>query len=186
MSWSTVDFGDSHEGYIGVLLADGTEPPPQYVDVGSSSYVPSTREWWAYDGTLGRRLADRYRAACACGWRGTDHPLNWTEAKGDRADYQPPGAYEEWQTHIGDVAARTATLPEDVTASLGQLRSLLADLADEQPLVAMRALAVLDDIVQDTGHRAAVPLHDGQAWDQLGAALGISPDLARRTVSRYL
>ncbi|MGW7328436.1 hypothetical protein ACWGIU_07455 [Streptomyces sp. NPDC054840] len=34
--------GAAHEGSVGVLLADGSEPGPVYFDVGSGSYVPRT------------------------------------------------------------------------------------------------------------------------------------------------
>ncbi|WP_445269287.1 hypothetical protein [Streptomyces sp. DSM 41634] len=37
--------GAAHEGSVGVLLADGSEPGPVYIDVGSGSHVPSSTEW---------------------------------------------------------------------------------------------------------------------------------------------
>ncbi|MFI7179712.1 hypothetical protein [Streptomyces spororaveus] len=44
------DLGAAHEGSVGVLLEDRTEPGPVYFDVGSGSYVPSTTEGHDYDG----------------------------------------------------------------------------------------------------------------------------------------
>src|SRR5690349_1624796 len=51
MGWQDEEFGPSHDGTVGVLLADGSEPKPVYLDSGSGGgsgrYVS---EWWVYDG----------------------------------------------------------------------------------------------------------------------------------------
>lgn len=47
----------AHEGSVGVLLADGTEPGPVHYDVGSGARMPSTTEWHAYDGRFSRTKA---------------------------------------------------------------------------------------------------------------------------------
>ncbi|MFE2163900.1 hypothetical protein ACFXB3_02265 [Streptomyces sp. NPDC059447] len=46
--------GAAHEGSVGVLLADGTEPGLVYFDVGSGAHMPSSSEWHCYDGRYGR------------------------------------------------------------------------------------------------------------------------------------
>ncbi|MFM9372777.1 hypothetical protein [Streptomyces sp. Da 82-17] len=71
MAWTTEEFGTSHEGWVGAVLADGTEPEVVYLDPGSGSEFRETREWWAYHGAGSRPSAARARAACSCGWRGT-------------------------------------------------------------------------------------------------------------------
>src|SRR4051794_13931402 len=35
-TWTTEEFGTSHKGAVGVLLADGTAPKPVFFDTGSS------------------------------------------------------------------------------------------------------------------------------------------------------
>ena len=44
MGWKSVEFGDSHEGWTGALLADRSEPGPVYLDAGSGSHMEKTRE----------------------------------------------------------------------------------------------------------------------------------------------
>ncbi|MFF7300583.1 hypothetical protein [Streptomyces sp. NPDC008265] len=69
------DLGAAHEGAVGVLLQDGSEPGPVYFDVGSGSYVPSSTEWHVHDGWCGRPKAALLRGAC--GWRGeAEYPLD--------------------------------------------------------------------------------------------------------------
>ncbi|MFD4588931.1 hypothetical protein [Streptomyces sp. NPDC058434] len=86
MGWKAEEYGDSHEGIVGAVLADGSEPKPVYLDVGSGSSGHRTSEWWAYDGRMRRPKAAAYRAACSCGWRGPSHLIDWDQAKDDRLD----------------------------------------------------------------------------------------------------
>ncbi|MEV0992806.1 hypothetical protein [Streptomyces sp. NPDC049949] len=75
--------GAAHQGSVGVLLADGSEPGPVYFDVGSGPSMPSSTEWHAYDGLPRAALL---RGSCSCGWRGAaESPLDWMPAK-------PPGS----------------------------------------------------------------------------------------------
>ncbi|MDX3533974.1 hypothetical protein PV721_06250 [Streptomyces sp. MB09-01] len=77
--------GAAHEGSVGVLLADGSEPGPVYFDVGSGPCVPSSTEWHAYDGRHGRPRAALLRGSCSCGWRGmAEYPLDWTTLPTDK------------------------------------------------------------------------------------------------------
>ncbi|MGW2996777.1 hypothetical protein ACWDA9_35420, partial [Streptomyces sp. NPDC001193] len=81
--------GAAHEGSVGVLLSDGTEPGPVYFDVGSGPDMPSSTEWHAYDGRRGRPRAALLRGSCSCGWRGAaEYPLDWTTLAGDQPLYE--------------------------------------------------------------------------------------------------
>jgi hypothetical protein len=67
-SWTTEEYGRSHEGRVGVLLADGTVPEPVYFD-GISVSGSTVRHWSVYDGSdhPRRSQAHALRAECACG-----------------------------------------------------------------------------------------------------------------------
>lgn len=187
VGWINEEFGKSHEGYIGALLADGTEPDPQYIDVGSGSFVPKTSEWWAYDGNLRRPEAARVRAACSCGWRGPDYPLDWAEAEAHGSRYEPDcGVCGDWEEHIATVGRRTVAVPEEVAVAVNQLRTRLLALAEDTPAAAMRVVATLESLIQEAGRTAAAPLYGEKQWEQLSAALGVSTEEARSRVTHYL
>ncbi|MGW2698387.1 hypothetical protein [Streptomyces sp. NPDC001296] len=114
MGWTTEEFGTSHEGYVGAVLDDGSEPKPVYLDIGSGSAGFSTSEWWAYTGQMGRPRAAGYRSACACGWRGDTYPIDWDQVDDERLDdLDVSGPYNDWRDHIDSVfsqiARRTST-----------------------------------------------------------------------------
>lgn len=67
MGWQTEEFGSSHEGSVGALLADGSEPKPVWLDAGSAGNGRKTSEWWAYDGRLNTQRATHLRGCCSCG-----------------------------------------------------------------------------------------------------------------------
>ncbi|MBP2405767.1 hypothetical protein [Streptomyces syringium] len=52
-TWTTEEFGSSHEGAVGVLLADGTVPPPVLFAMNSSGGGRSVSHWSVYDGRDG-------------------------------------------------------------------------------------------------------------------------------------
>ncbi|MEU6621948.1 hypothetical protein ABZ926_14405 [Streptomyces litmocidini] len=56
---------------------------------------------------------------------------------------------------MDDVAARTAPLPGDVTDLLRTLRERLDELADDEPVVALKTAGKLEAIVADYGSIAA-------------------------------
>lgn len=187
MGWVNEEFGKSHEGYLGALLADGTEPEPQYIDVGSGSFVPKTSEWWAYDGNLRRPKAARVRAACSCGWRGPDYLLDRAEAEAYGSRYEPDcGAFGDWEEHIATVGRRTVAIPEEVAVAVDRLRTLLLALAEDTPAAAMRVVTALEGITREAGRTAAALLRSEGQWEQLSAALGISAEEARSRITRYL
>ncbi|MFD3779717.1 hypothetical protein [Streptomyces sp. NPDC058612] len=80
--------GAAHEGSVGVLLADGSEPGPVYFDVGSGPNVPSSTEWHAYDGRFGRPCAAVLRGQLLV--RLARHGPTRCFAGGVRAGLRPP------------------------------------------------------------------------------------------------
>ncbi|MFI9630210.1 hypothetical protein [Streptomyces sp. NPDC052042] len=187
--WESEEFGTEHEGRPGVLLADGTEPGPVYFDAGSGSTVHRSTDWRVYDGTLGAPAATHLRGACSCGWRGTRHcPLDW-EAADRRRPYltDTTGPERDWNAHITDVQNRTAPVPAELLALLDQAEKRLPNLAAENPLAALRAVATLERLIRQAAGDAALSLDtpNGPSWDTIGQALGISAETARSRLTRY-
>ncbi|MEE1929820.1 hypothetical protein V1J52_16775 [Streptomyces sp. TRM 70351] len=187
MTWRA-EFGAVHEGRPGAVLPDGSEPAPVYYDVGSGPHVPSTTDWYAYDGTLGAPLASHLRAACACGWRGEErYALDWEQVaeSGPRlADVSGP--QDDWEQHVADVRARTAALPAGLETLLAQVHDQVMALADEAPLAALKAVATLERTTKDAAHRAAFAVEaDGFGWEEVGTALGVPARTARSRLLGY-
>ncbi|MCX5009424.1 hypothetical protein OG765_00105 [Streptomyces sp. NBC_00555] len=184
--------GAAHEGSVGVLLEDGTEPGPVYYDVGSGGHVPSATMWHAYDGRYGRPRAAVLRGACSCGWRGAaEYPLNW-ELLGDQqplyeADVDISGPIADYGAHLSVVKEAAVALPADLTALLTELTGRLADLAVQEPLVALKALADLQYVTAQTGADATRAVLGGRVpIGEVATALGTSEAAARTYVTGYL
>ncbi|MFG2135059.1 hypothetical protein ACGFNV_46025 [Streptomyces sp. NPDC048751] len=183
------EFGESHEGIAGAVLADGSEPKPVCLDFGSGGAGGlETSEWWVYDGTMNRPQAAGYRAACACGWRGPTHPIDWEQLTGDQLDdLDTDAAHRDWTSHTRDVEERAVPVPEDVAALIHQVEGRLSALADQAPLAALRATAALERLTTRIGQEAAGAAHaDELSEETIGTALGLSPDTARSLLIRYL
>lgn len=195
--WVVVDrvlkaLGAAHQGAVGVLLADGSEPGPVYFDVGSGPDVPSSTEWHAYDGRRGRPRALVLRGSCSCGWRGAaEYPLDWARLGGDQplyeADVDLSGPIGDYEAHVSVVRDAAVPLPAELTALLTDLVRQLDVLAVEEPLVVLKALADLRYVIGQTGQDAAyelaardVPLKD------VATALGTSESAARRYLNDYV
>ncbi|MFF5306361.1 hypothetical protein ACFY5F_44070 [Streptomyces sp. NPDC013161] len=188
MAWRSEEFGESHEGIVGAVLADGSEPKSVYLDVGSGSSMYETREWWAYNGWLGRPRAAAWRASCACGWRGDGHPIDWDQVEDhDLDDLDTSGAYDEWWEHIHAVERRTVPLPEELSELIEQLEERLDALSDAAPVAALKAVAILERLAARVGKEAAYGAQaDDVPGEALGKALGLSVDRARSRLDRYL
>ncbi|MEU9666320.1 hypothetical protein AB0E25_12125 [Streptomyces bobili] len=190
MGWTTEEFGESHEGIAGAVLADGSEPKPVYLDLGSSAdSVLETSEWWAYDGRLRRPRAAGFRAACACGWRGETHPIDgacWMSDDG-LYDLDVSAARGDWRVHIRAVERRTVPLPDQLTHLMHQLEEQLTSLTDRAPVAALKAVTMLERLLPDIGQEAAQAVRDDElSWESVGTALGVSPDRARSLLTSYL
>jgi len=188
VAWRSEEFGESHEGIVGATLADGSEPKPVYLDVGSGTNGFQTREWWAYNGWLGRPKAAAWRAACVCGWRGESHPIDWDQVEDrDLDDLDTSDAYEDWWGHISAVERRTVPLPEELSDLLEQLEERLDALAETAPVAALKAVAMLERMAGRVGREAAYGVRaDDVSGEALGRALGLSVNRARSRLDRYL
>lgn len=189
MGWTSEEFGESHEGIAGAVLADGSEPKPVYLDFGSGADSGlETSEWWAYDGMMRRPRAAAYRAACACGWRGETRPIDWEQLPDGRLyDLNTTLAYGDWSEHLRAVERRTVPLPDEITDLIDRLEDQLSTLAERAPVAALRAVATLERLLPDIGREAAQAVRDDElSWETVGTALGISPDRARSLLTRYL
>lgn len=191
MGWQVSEYGESHDGWAGAVLDDGSEPEPVYIDVGSGSVMHRTREWWAYSGALGRPRAAAFRGACSCGWRGPSYPID-RDRDGplwERNEEDVSSAHDDWRRHIEDVDARTVPLPDPLVALLGQLREQLHALADGAPVAALKAVGELERMVRQAGRHAACLVQVDEAadsWEAVGRSLGLDAERARGRVTRYL
>ncbi|MFF5854557.1 hypothetical protein ACFY8B_02790 [Streptomyces sp. NPDC012751] len=188
MGWRTEEFGESHEGIVGAVLDDGSEPKPAYLDTGGGPGTYRTSEWWAYDGGGGRPRAAGARASCSCGWRGPSVPVPWGGPAGDGLeDLDVSGPHRDWTEHVRTVERRTVPLPEDLAQLLAALEEKLLALAEDAPAAALRAVTALDRLGRRAGREAAYMIdEDDGRWEALGRALGIGADRARSLVTRYL
>ncbi|MEU6646623.1 hypothetical protein ABZ863_29310 [Saccharomonospora sp. NPDC046836] len=188
MGWQSEQYGDAHKGYAGAALPGGAEPQPQYFDMGSGGHVPSTQEWWAYDGKGRRPLAEGTRAYCSCGWRAVGvHPIDWGQVAVDGValtDESRP--LEDWEQHIDEVDAAAAVVPPELLGMIEQFGAGLADLADSEPLAALRAVAALERLTARTARAAAHNLQaDGLGDEVVAVGLGLPAQQARSRVLRY-
>ncbi|WP_405705173.1 hypothetical protein OG264_01410 [Streptomyces xanthophaeus] len=185
------ELGSAHEGTIGVLLADGSEPGPVHFDVGSGPDTPSSTAWHAYDGRRGRPRAAALRGACSCGWRGmATYTLDWTRLK-DRPLWEAGidlcGPLADVGAHLSVVRDKAVPLPAPLTAVLTDLAAQLSQAAVQSPLVALKALADLRHVIAGVGQDAARAVAFGQlSWEEVAAALGTTEKAARQYVTSYL
>ncbi|MFJ3975933.1 hypothetical protein [Streptomyces sp. NPDC090021] len=181
----------AHEGSVGVLLDDGTEPGPVYYDVGSGAHMPSTKEWHAYDGRFSRPRAAALRGSCTCGWRGmAEYPLDWTALPADRplyeADIDLSGPIADYEAHLSVIRDAAVPLPAELTGILTELVGRLDGLAAEEPLVALKALADLRHVIAEVGQDAAYEIAAQQVpIEEIATGLGTSETAARTYLNSY-
>ncbi|MEW1892235.1 hypothetical protein [Streptomyces sp. NPDC085659] len=188
--WKTeTEFGTSHQGRPGAVLPAGTEPEPVLFDMGSSAYFHKTSDWWVYDGdTLSAPRATALRGACSCGWRGTAlYPVDWAQVAVEGPEgWDTQGPQDDWKQHIADVEHQAVPVPEDVAALLGQLRERLDVLSVDAPLAALRVVAALEHTTGEAAEAAVYAVRaDGQSWDAVATALGLTEPDARARLHRY-
>ncbi|MFJ5548723.1 hypothetical protein [Streptomyces sp. NPDC093225] len=186
--WATDEFGVSHQGAVGVLLADGTVPKPVYFDSASGTGGRSVSQWSVYDGRQGRPRAAVLRAVCSCGWAGPRHHLDWDVIGGDElaeaGDGQAAACERDWDGHTADVAAKAVPLPEAVTVLLEQLEVEIDKLTATSPVAALRAVRGLEVLAGRLGYWAARGSRSDHDAEQAAAALGLSEREARRLMAR--
>ncbi|MEJ8653693.1 hypothetical protein WKI65_38015 [Streptomyces sp. MS1.AVA.3] len=189
-TWTTEEFGSSHEGAVGVLLADGTVPAPVFFDTSSGADGQSVSQWNVYDGQIahGPRAA-ALRAVCSCGWNGREHKLDW-ESIGEQklieaAHGTADTCMEDWDTHTAEVDQSAIPLPETVTALLDQLHEEIEKLAKTSPLAAVRAARRLEVTAGQVGYCPAHDARQDTTAEQAAAALGLNEDAARKLMARF-
>ncbi|MFJ2745828.1 hypothetical protein ACIO3O_39920 [Streptomyces sp. NPDC087440] len=185
--WDSDEFGASHEGRVGVLLADGSVPKPVYFD-GASAYGTTSDLWAYYDGGRfhGPR-ADALRAVCSCGWVGTARTLDWQqigetplrEGGEDVAD----ACFEDWDQHLQAVERAAVPLPRDLTALLEEVVSRIETLTADHPVAGVRAARRLEVLATQLGVTAARGAATSPP-DEVAPALGVSVDAARSLLAR--
>lgn len=184
------EFGSSHEGAVGVLLADGSVPPPVSLMLNSSGSGRSVSQWSVYDGRRfhGPRAAS-LRAVCACGWSGSERRLDWeqigeqdlSEAAGGTAD----DCAQDWDAHIVEVEQAAIPLPETVTSLLTQLQEEIEKLAKTSPLAAVRAARRLEVTAVEVAYWPAYDSRGDTSPEQVAAALGLNEAAAIELMARF-
>ncbi|WP_204357837.1 MULTISPECIES: hypothetical protein [unclassified Streptomyces] len=188
-AWTMEEFGTSHEGAVGVLLADGTVPSPVYFDSGSGGGGEPVSQWSVYDGRWTHvPRAAALRAVCSCGWAGPEHRLDWT-AIGDQdlvdgGDEQADACVQDWDVHTVRVEATTVPLPEIVTTLLERLEEEIDKLAKTSPVAAVRAVRRLEVTAERVGYWAARGTANDLDTAQAAAALGLDENAARKLMAR--
>ncbi|MDH6626116.1 hypothetical protein M2271_003933 [Streptomyces sp. LBL] len=189
-TWTTEEFGASHEGAVGVLMADGTVPGPVFFDMSSGGGGQSVAQWSVYDGRFahGPRAA-ALRAACSCGWAGTEHPLDWDEIGDQELAEAGAGAADacmrDWDAHTVEVETSAVALPDTLTGLLSQLEEEIEKLAKTSPLAALRAARRLEVTAVQVGYWPAHDARQDTTAEQAAAALGLDEDAARKLLARF-
>ncbi|MGW1774851.1 hypothetical protein [Streptomyces sp. NPDC002104] len=189
-TWTTEEFGTSHEGAVEVLLADGTVPGPVYFDSSSGGGGEAVSQWHVYDGRWSRvPRAAALRAVCSCSWAGPAHTLDW-EAIGaqdlvDGGDEQADASERDWCGHTAQVEATTIPLPETVTTLLERLEEEIERLTKTSPVAAVRAARRLEVVAGRVGYWAARGTAADLDTAQAAAHLGLNEDAARKLMARF-
>lgn len=175
MGW--IDESGRHEGTVVAVLADGREAPPVAAPADSTA-------WWDSDGTVSERAAG-VKAACGCGWRANDvHPVVWGDVEATEGHGARTGPAADWEYHV---AAVEGLVPRDVEGMLAALRERIEELAQRQPVTALRAVARLQDatpsLAVETVRAARTAL---VSWETVGTALGCTRQSAHERYARYL
>ncbi|MFE2159895.1 hypothetical protein ACFW9M_19005 [Streptomyces lydicus] len=189
-TWATEELGSSHEGAVGVLLADGTVPASVFFETGSGADGQSVSQWSVYDGQVahGPRAA-ALRALCSCGWNGPEHRLDW-DAIGEQALVEAvhgtaDACLEDWDTQTAEVERSAVPLSKTVTALLDQLQEEIETLAKASPLAAVRAGRRLEVTAARVGYWPAHDARQDTTVEQAAVALGLNEDAARKLMARF-
>ncbi|WP_217201476.1 hypothetical protein [Streptomyces buecherae] len=189
-TWTTEEFGASHEGAVGVLLSDGTVPPPVAFDMCSGGGGQSVAQWSIYDGrnTRGPRAA-ALRAVCSCSWTGPKHALDWDEIGEQELAEAGAGTadacMQDWDVHTAEVEKSAVALPETATALLAQLEEEIEKLAKTSPLAVLRVARRLEVTAAHLAYWSAHDARQGTTAEQAAAALGLNEDAARMLLARF-
>ncbi|MFD0272236.1 hypothetical protein ACFVGY_37575 [Streptomyces sp. NPDC127106] len=188
-TWESDEFGASHRGRVGVLLADGSVPGPVYFDAASGAGGQTVTHWSVYDGRWPNApRAACLQAVCSCGWAGPEHRLDW-EAIG-KAELHQAGlddadrCQDDFDRHITDIDRRAVSLPAELETLLDDMELAIEQLAKDAPVAAVRAARRLEILAGRTGYTAAHASLD-QDPEQVAAALGLNTDQTRTLLARF-
>ncbi|WP_424216575.1 hypothetical protein ACN20G_31075 (plasmid) [Streptomyces sp. BI20] len=187
--WQVDEYGPSHQGQVGVVLADGTEPPPVYLDPGSGPGFVQTTHWSVYDGALTGPRAHALRAACTCGWRGTQYPVDWT-AMGDEP-LRVGGARDadhcqsDWDRHVFEVGRTTVPVPPALEGRLADLHRELEELAHTEPIAVLKIVNRLESIASHTAYSAALRADETLGIEEVAKGLGLTEKDALLRLDRH-
>ncbi|MCY0946130.1 hypothetical protein [Streptomyces antarcticus] len=189
-TWTTDEYGASHEGSVGVLLADGAVPGPVYFDSASGAGGEAVGHWSVYDGRWSHvPRAAALRAVCSCGWTGPEHAVDWESIGGtpfrEAALTDADTCLEDWDGHTVAVEATTVPLPAGVTDLVERLVEEIEKLARTSPVAAVKAARRLEVAAARVGYWAAHDTHKDTTPDQAAAALGLSTPDTRKLLARY-
>lgn len=189
-TWTSDEYGRSHEGRVAVLLADGTTPEPVYFDSNSGPSGTMVRHWSVYDGSdhPTRPRAHILRAECACGWTGQAHSVDWEEV-GNRP-FREHGSrtagrcLDDWDEHTVAVGDTTVPLPDELRSLLDNVTDAIEELAKDSPTAAVKAARTLENIAQRTAYW---PAHEASthAPETVAAALGLNVEETRALLARF-
>ncbi|MFJ4090600.1 hypothetical protein ACIPYS_03365 [Kitasatospora sp. NPDC089913] len=189
-TWTTDEFGSSHEGSIGVLLPDGTVPQPAHFPLSSGGGGHTTSEWSVYDGRFSLTpRAHALRAVCSCGWTGTEHPLDWEQIgeqdlRAAAWDLAEECETEWWDGHTVAVEKSAVAVPEDITDLLRLVSEKIEKLARQSPLAAVRAARLLEVTAVRSGYWPAHDVRAKASSDEAAAAFGLNEDDTRYLLAR--
>ncbi|MFK4071959.1 hypothetical protein [Streptomyces sp. NPDC029674] len=189
-TWTSEEFGTSHEGKVGVLLADGTEPDPVVYPSNSGAWSSEVAHWSVYDGqpSNGPRAAV-LRAVCSCGWTGPEQPLNWKEI-GDQplrraADDVAGTCVTQWDHHIEDVDRSAIALPTELAELMSKVEEQIEKLPKDAALVALRAARRMEVQASRLAYWPAHDVRRDTSVEEAAAALGLNVDDTRALLARF-
>ncbi|MFD8020470.1 hypothetical protein ACFV6G_08600 [Streptomyces lavendulae] len=189
-TWTTEEFGTSHEGWVGVLLADGSVSGPVFFDSGSATAGQPMTQWSVYDGRSQHiPRAAALRAVCSCAWAGPEHHLDWAliggEGLEEGGDEQASACERDWDGHTAQVEAGAIPLPESVLVLLERLEEEVERLAKTSPVAAVRAARRMEVAAGRAGYWAARGTRTDLTTTQAAAALGLDERAAVRLLARF-
>ncbi|MFD6115296.1 hypothetical protein ACFWG0_35095 [Streptomyces yangpuensis] len=101
------------------------------------------------------------------------------------ADVDLTGPLADWNAHLSLVCDKAVPLSEPLAALLVEITEQLTATTEDAPLVALRAVGMLERIAARVGREAASALaHDGVSAEAVAAGLGTTRSKAQTLLLR--
>ncbi|WP_225845763.1 hypothetical protein [Streptomyces sp. HPF1205] len=173
MEWA--DESGRHLGYVVAVLEDGGEPGPE---------PGGRRPWWHYNGADGPRAVG-VKGACECGWRGErTHPVHRGDDEATEGYEADTGPYADWESHV---LLAEGAVPYDVEQLLAALGRRIGELAEDQPLTALRVAARVERTAPEHTLEAVRAARRGLvSWEAIGRSLGCTRQAAHERFARHV